>query len=658
MLLLLFLLVGTCLAQSCWRGAQCTGPPFSAFPGPWELNIFAPRSRTIQPRNVLTLPNGEHMAKYDDRLSFILDNATVALVFDFGIEVGGLVSVDYTLTGSPARLGLAFTEAKNHIGAESDSSRGGSGIDGAVFGELNATARGRYTMPRAKLRGGFRYVTLFLDSSSADNALSLNKITLELSFQPTWPNLRAYQGYFDSSDELLNKVWYAGAWTLQSNSISGDSGMRTPSPASLDGWDNIEVISSADTVLVDGAKRDRFIWNGDMGTAVPSAFVSTGDLESARNALEVIYEHQAENGQFPKAGPPNAILRSDTYHLWHLVGTYNYLLYSGDTAFVTKYWPNFTKGLNRTLSLLSSNGIVDVTGDQDWGRFTYGTERASASMLLYRALTGAASIASWLPDTDNSNDLGKYYLAEASTLRKAMMTHLWDEEKGAFADSPGSGLFPQDANSLALAYEIVDGKDPKAALISDYLVSNWTPIGPSCPELPGNVSPFISSIELDGHFRAGRPDRALQLIKDLWGWYLNHENGTQSTTPEGFNLDGSWEYRRQRGYTKGEVYLSHSHGWSSGPTSTLTELMLGFRVTKPAGEEWMLKPASFSEIDEFQGGVVTAKGKFSAKVKRVQRGAVSVEWDTPRKTRGLVHLPGQKPFWVNGGKGRRIIQHK
>jgi hypothetical protein len=70
------------------------------------------------------------------------------------------------------------------------------------------------------------------------------------------------------------------------------------------------------------------------------------------------------------------------YHLWHLVGTYNYLSYSGDTAFVAKYWPHFVKGLNRTLSLLSSNGIVNVTGDQDWGRFTYGTERASASMLF------------------------------------------------------------------------------------------------------------------------------------------------------------------------------------------------------------------------------------------------------------------------------------
>jgi hypothetical protein len=277
---------------------------------------------------------------------------------------------------------------------------------------------------------------------------------------------------------------------------------------------------------------------------------------------------------------------------------------------------------------------------------------------LYRALTGATSIAFWLPNAQYAEELRPYYLAQASKLRGAIITNLWDEEKGAFTDSPDSGLYPQDANSLALAYEIVDATSAEAARISDYLASNWTAIGPSCPELPGNVSPFISGIELDGHFRAGRSDRALQLIKDLWGWYLTHENKTQSTTPEGFNVDGSWEYRRQRGYTKGEVYLSHSHGWSSGPTSTLTEHMLGLRVTRLAGEEWVLKPASISEVDRLGGGFATAKGKFSAKVKRISKGIVRVEWDTPRGTRGLVDLPGERSFWVRGGKGTRVFRHK
>ncbi|RDW76790.1 uncharacterized protein DSM5745_06782 [Aspergillus mulundensis] len=656
MLLIPGLLFGSCLAQSCWNSVQCTGPLEPSFPGPWESNIYAPTSRTVQPRTVLRLPDGDLVSEYTNPSNFILDSSTSDLVFDFGLEVGGLVSLEYTLTGPQTQLGLAFTEAKDHIGRTSDSSRGGDGDDKAIFAELKQVSNGTYTMPRAKLRGGFRYLTLFLPYSASNSTLTITNVTLELSFQPTWSNLRAYQGYFDSSDSLLNRIWYAGVWTLQSNSISGDSGMRTPSPNTLDGWDNIEVISDQDTVLVDGAKRDRLIWTGDMGTALPSVFVSTGELKSARSALAVIFANQADNGQFPKAGPPNAQLNSDTYHLWQLIGTYNYLLYSGDTAFVVDHWPQFIKGLNRSLSLLSPNGIVKVTAERDWGRFTYGAERASASILLYRALTGGAAMASWLSDSITGN-WTEYYNDQAQTLKTAIMEHLWDDSVGAFKDSPDSVLYPQDANSLALAYGVItpNSNSSQAERISDYLTTNWTPIGPSCPELPDNVSPFISSIELDAHFKAGRPDRALTLIRDLWGWYLDHENGTQSTTPEGYTVDGTWEYRLERSYTKGSPYLSHSHGWSSGPTSTLTEYMLGLRVTKPAGEEWVLSPAAFTELDKFEGGFTTSYGKFSASVK-VDGKVARVEWNTPRGTKGVVDLPGHEPFRVRGGKGSRKVR--
>ncbi|KAL5343282.1 Six-hairpin glycosidase-like protein [Aspergillus crustosus] len=330
-----------------------------------------------------------------------------------------------------------------------------------------------------------------------------------------------------------------------------------------------------------------------MGTAVPSVFVSTGDLESAKSAILVIYANQAEDGQFPKAGPPNAIYRSDNkyqcillwpakliataYHLWHLEGTYNYVFYSGDTAFIADVWPQFIKGLNRTLGLVSSSGLLNVTGDQDWGRFTYSTERASANILLYRSLTAGAAIASWLPDSVASDKLAAVYRRQSKALKTAILEQLWDNKVGAFIDSSDSDLYPQDANALAVAYGVVDPDSRQARRVSNYLESNWTPILPASPELPGNSSPFISSIELDAHFRAGQPDRVLDLTKSLWGWYLNHENGTQSTTTEGFNVDSSWEYRRQRSYVEGTPYMSHAHGWSSGPTSTLTEHMLGLR---------------------------------------------------------------------------------
>lgn len=279
----------TAFAASCWRDTTCTGPSAASFAGPWESNIYAPAARTVVPKRVLSLPSGAIVADYEDDSGIILDVGSQGVVFDFGLEVGGIVTVDYTLHGSSVSLGLAFTEGKQWIGRKSDNSNGGTGADGALITNLTSAGSGSYVMDDDHLRGGFRYLTLFLDSASA-GTLEVTPISLELGFQPTWSDLRAYKGYFNSNDELLNKIWYAGAYTLQTNAVPPHTGRRNVD--NKPGWHNNEVIGGGSSVLLDGAKRDRWVWIGDMGIAVPSAFVSTGDMESSQNALQVIWSNQ------------------------------------------------------------------------------------------------------------------------------------------------------------------------------------------------------------------------------------------------------------------------------------------------------------------------------------------------------------------------------
>ena len=263
-------------AQPCWRDTKCSPITKPAFPGPWESNIYAPSSRTVTPKSVLSLSTGEELSSYPGPNK--LERNGSALVFDFGLEVGGIVSLEYTVTGNnKGAVGLAFTEAKNWIGEWSDSSNGAfKGPDGAIYSNFTGPGSVSYTMPDEKLRGGFRYLTLFLIAPGA--SVELRNISLEIGFQPTWSNLRAYQGYFHSSDESLNAVWYSGAYTLQTNAVPPNTG-RKARPMATSGWMNNGYLGPGDTILVDGAKRDRAVWPGDMGVAVPSIFVSTGDLE-------------------------------------------------------------------------------------------------------------------------------------------------------------------------------------------------------------------------------------------------------------------------------------------------------------------------------------------------------------------------------------------
>lgn len=65
-----------------------------------------------------------------------------------------------------------------------------------------------------------------------------------------------------------------------------------------------------------------------------------------------------------------------------MIGTYNYYLYTGDEDFIQQIWPQYVAAMNYSLNTIIDSGIVNVTGAADWGRWTYATERSSASMLF------------------------------------------------------------------------------------------------------------------------------------------------------------------------------------------------------------------------------------------------------------------------------------
>lgn len=289
-IILTFFTLRLCHAQSCWRNTTCSGPADPAFPGEWQSNIYAPSSRLVSPKTVLAL-DGDEVATWPNIPTF-KGNSSL-FVFDFGIEVGGIVHLDYISSGGPGAIGLAFTEAKDWVGEWSDGSNGAflgpDSSDGAIYANFTTAGNHSYVMPDLSLRGGFRYLTLFLIINGT-GSVSITDIKLEIGFQPTWANLQAYQGYFHSNDELLNRIWYSGAYTLQTNAVPVKTGRQIPTIKH--GWANNGTLGKGDTIIVDGAKRDRAVWPGDMGVAVPSTFVSIGDLTSVKNALQVMYDYQ------------------------------------------------------------------------------------------------------------------------------------------------------------------------------------------------------------------------------------------------------------------------------------------------------------------------------------------------------------------------------
>jgi hypothetical protein len=280
------------VAGACWRDTPCTGPTEAAFKNSkWENYNYSPASRVVQPKKVM-YADKSFAGNYPLHNPFNGNNQI--LIFDFGQETAGTVRLKYKAK-EDGKMGLAFSESLNWVGENSDFSNGSGGQDGAIVFDIGPTAAGIgfYEMPVDKLRGGFRYLTIFTTQSQATQVVDVTEINVDIGFGPAWPNLRAYQGYFWSSDDKLNKIWYAGAYTLQTNSVPPTTGRAFPILGG--GWENNEDLylgTAQSTIYVDGSKRDRTVWSGDLTIAIPSILVSTGDFAGVKTTLEVLFADQ------------------------------------------------------------------------------------------------------------------------------------------------------------------------------------------------------------------------------------------------------------------------------------------------------------------------------------------------------------------------------
>ena len=564
-------------------------------PAASDPNNFAPASRTVKPvsvhRTAGTVTTPENLV---DGGSARLSGKDSYVVLDFGKEVGGLVSLGFAGASANGRqIGLAFSETAAFAGVESDRSSQHFGSDGAIFAAVGGS--GAYTMPKEKLRGGFRYLTLFLGT---DGWVDVDDVTLQFTPDPDRANPRDYPNYFRSNDDLLNKLWYAGAYTVQTNTIAPDTGRTRVAPNP--GWQNSAVIGPGTSVLTDGAKRDRTVWPGDLGVALPTAYASLNDTKSSRNALEALYWLQRGDGMLPYAGPEISRLDStegdtyvsDTYHLWTLVGTGLYHRYTDDTNWVRWIWPRYVKAMDFSLAKVDGTGLLNVSGLLDWGRSFSPGHKITANALLYAALTSGAKLADAHGDTAHATT----WRERAAAVKTAANAQLWNPATGLYRDVPGAALHPQDGNSMAIWFGLTDSPAKNASIVRA-LTANWTGIGAVTPEAGNLVGTFTGSMELTARLMANDDVDALALMRRAWGFMLNSPNGTNSTFWESFKYDGSPYY--------GNSYMSAAHGWATGPTNALTFFVLGLNPGDATHYDFV---PHLGDLTHVEGNITTPKG--------------------------------------------------
>ncbi|EFQ91340.1 hypothetical protein CFE70_002903 [Pyrenophora teres f. teres 0-1] len=607
---------------------------------PYEQYILAPKSRTLRPTSIHST-NGSvtNPASLFSANGSSVFTGEAATAYDFGINIAGLVTVTIgSVNSSDEYIGVTFSESSLWVSNRSSDATADAGKDETLWFHVNGT--GRYTAPREKLRGAFRYMTLVHNGTGS---LEVTGAEVYYTAMPHWKDdaLRDYTGYFHCDDELLNRIWYAGAYTNQICTIPPDTGNALvhlgetgysrsddQSPVNVT-WYNNYTISGGTSTLVDGAKRDRLVWAGDMAIAVPAVVVSTDDVISVENALNSLFAIQNQTtGVLPYAGRPFSPVVSFTYHLYTLIGVADHYLYTGDINYLQSLWEQYKFALAFPLANIDESGLMNVTSPSDWLRLGMGGHNIEANSILYYTLNQAISLAGVLNDTANAST----WRDTAERIKTAANDLLWDAQEGMYKDNETTTLMPQDGNSWAVFANLTLNATQNA-LISSRLNSRWTPYGAPAPEAEDAISPFISGFELQTHFLAQNASAALALMRLQWGFMMDDPRMTNSTFIEGYSTTGQLHYAP---YIN-DARISHAHGWATGPTSTLTQYVAGVQLLSAGGATWRIAP-SLGDLKFADAGFTTRLGFFGARTQMLDDSVV-LEFEAPEGTTGEVMVP-------------------
>ena len=89
-----------------------------------------------------------------------------------------------------------------------------------------------------------------------------------------------------------------------------------------------------------------------------------------------------ETGAFDESGPPLSQKNSDTYHMWSMIGTYNYMLFNNDTEFLNRNWHGYIAAMEYIYDKVTyPSGLLHVTGTRDWARYGQGHNNTEAQMM-------------------------------------------------------------------------------------------------------------------------------------------------------------------------------------------------------------------------------------------------------------------------------------
>ena len=284
------------------------------------------------------------------------DGCEPGLILDFGHELHGGVSLDSL--GKPrhfAQIRLRFGESLAEVMGQPDQ-------DHAIHDitlSIPSLSKQEFGMT------GFRFVRI--DLLSGEETIQLRQIeavSLERDY--------AYLGSFECSDELLNQIWRIGARTVH--------------------------LCCQDYIL-DGIKRDRLVWMGDIHPQLRIIATVFGNIDIVPESLAYMRDQTPANRWM------NGI---SSYSLWWIISILDWYLYTGDSAFLRKQQDYLSALVENLLTVVKAAPANPLPERQflDWASIEDKPGVAAGlHALLIWALHSAVQLFGYLGEDEKQNKI-------------------------------------------------------------------------------------------------------------------------------------------------------------------------------------------------------------------------------------------------------------
>ena len=466
------------------------------------------------------------------------------------IEGGGVRLVTSVVKGLTAKVRLVFgesvSEAMSDIGYKNATNHHSPRDFDALISNLSALEFGNT---------GFRFLRIVLLGNDAEIAF---KNVIGVCSLPCCDR----KGFIKTSDERLNKIIETAVYTCTLNMQDG--------------------------FLLDGIKRDRLVWSGDLFSEIKTVFYTFGETEHIRNSLDLLIE-----------GTPEDIWMNliPSYDAWWILNFCEYLRFTGDTEYGAKYVGKVADVLREFDKCVSEDGVIDFSLSRkkhgmhefffDWQ--SEGTEDSvtGTALLIYYAAETFIKTFGKAADGEVTRSLlrklNRYVYADAVTKQVAALQVLCGnrssdkiseiENGGARGFSTFTAYFILKALSVGGSKKAVNfAKEYYGGMLDRGATSFWEDFNVEWLEGSGR----IDELPKDGE-------------KDLHGDF------------------GNYCYKGFR--------HSLCHGWASGILPFVYEELLGLKIDEAGFKKISIKP-DLCGLDYVRAEIPSPEGLIKIKVDR------------------------------------------